>query len=104
MWTGRQAKQIGLVDELGGLERALALAKERAEIPQDADVELVVYPPRKSILRDRGESVRPHRMARRRSARCSASRIRAALQTLTAPLQVFRRGEPLALMPNVFVR
>jgi len=26
------------------------------------------------------------------------------LQTLTAPLQVFRRGEPLAIMPNVFVR
>jgi hypothetical protein len=25
-------------------------------------------------------------------------------QALAAPLQVFRRGEPLALMPNVFVR
>jgi hypothetical protein len=29
---------------------------------------------------------------------------RRALQTLTAPLRVFRRGEPLAIMPNVFVR
>ena len=27
-----------------------------------------------------------------------------ALQALAAPLQVFRRGEPLALMPNVFIR
>ena len=27
-----------------------------------------------------------------------------ALQALTAPLQVFRRGETLAIMPNVFVR
>ena len=27
-----------------------------------------------------------------------------AIQALAAPLQVFRRGEPLALMPNVFVR
>jgi hypothetical protein len=26
------------------------------------------------------------------------------VQTLTAPLRVFRRGEPLAIMPNVFVR
>src|SRR5881394_834025 len=26
------------------------------------------------------------------------------VQALAAPLQVFRRGEPLALMPNVFVR
>jgi hypothetical protein len=27
-----------------------------------------------------------------------------ALQALAAPLQVFRRGEILALMPNVFAR
>ena len=27
-----------------------------------------------------------------------------ALQILTAPLQIFRRGEPLALMPNIFVK
>jgi hypothetical protein len=26
------------------------------------------------------------------------------LQSLTAPLHVFRRGEPLAIMPNVFIR
>ena len=26
------------------------------------------------------------------------------VQALVAPLTVFRRGEPLALMPNVFVR
>ena len=31
VWTGQQAKQIGLVDELGGLDRALALAKEQAQ-------------------------------------------------------------------------
>src|SRR5204862_81084 len=49
VWTGKQAKQIGLVDELGGLERALAIAKQRAKIGPDAEVEIVVYPPRKSI-------------------------------------------------------
>ena len=32
VWTGAQAKQIGLVDELGGLDRALAVAKQRAKI------------------------------------------------------------------------
>jgi hypothetical protein len=31
-------------------------------------------------------------------------RERQALQALAAPLRVFRRGEPLAIMPNVFVR
>ena len=32
VWTGKQAKELGLVDELGGLDRALAIAKERAKI------------------------------------------------------------------------
>src|SRR5207245_720679 len=55
VWTGRQAKEIGLVDELGGLDRAVALAKQRAKIAQDTEVELVIYPPKKSfydLLRD----------------------------------------------------
>jgi hypothetical protein len=26
------------------------------------------------------------------------------LQLLTAPLRLFRRGEPLAIMPNVFIK
>ena len=49
VWTGAQAKQIGLVDELGGLERALALAKQRAKLAPDSEVEIVVYPGRKSF-------------------------------------------------------
>src|ERR1700681_3065404 len=46
VWTGRQAKQNGLVDQLGGLDRAIAVAKQRAKIAADTDVEVVVYPPR----------------------------------------------------------
>src|SRR5581483_5659965 len=49
VWTGRQAKDNGLVDELGGLARAIAIAKERAKIPADSEVELVTYPPKKSF-------------------------------------------------------
>src|SRR5207244_6154470 len=49
VWTGRQAKLNGLVDELGGLDRAIAVAKKRAKIAADSDVELVVYPPRHSV-------------------------------------------------------
>ena len=78
VWTGRQAKQIGLVDELGGLERAVAIAKQRAKIPQDAGVELVVYPAEEVHLRDRRQSVRRAPTARRarRDARASGSRAR----------------------------
>jgi protease-4 len=103
VWTGKQAKQIGLIDELGGLDRALAIAKQRAKISSDADVELVVYPARKSIY----DIVKNPFGGSDRSALLGAFlgfHDPHALQTLTAPLRVFRRGEPLAIMPNVFVR
>jgi protease-4 len=44
VWTGKQAKENGLVDELGGLNLALAIAKEKAGIPQDAEVEILSLP------------------------------------------------------------
>jgi protease IV len=103
VWTGKQAKEIGLVDELGGLDRALAIAKQRAKLPPDSEVEIVVYPGRKSIY----EIVKnPFGSSERAGALGVLLGIsdRRALQTLTAPLRLFRRGEPLAIMPNVFVR
>ena len=35
IWSGRDAYQLGLVDELGVLTRAIALAKQMAELPQE---------------------------------------------------------------------
>jgi protease-4 len=104
VWTGRQAKQIGLVDELGGLQRALAVAKQRAKIDVNAEVELMLYPPKKSFYEALADPFgRVDRGADILSALFGFGNPR-ALQTLTAPLRVFRRGEPLAIMPNVFVR
>lgn len=34
VWTGRTAKEIGLVDELGGLDKALEIAAEKAEVDE----------------------------------------------------------------------
>jgi protease-4 len=103
VWTGQQAKQIGLVDELGGLERALALAKEHAKIGRDTEVELVVYPPKRSLYEALADPFGASDNSGLLSSFLGLSD-RRALQTLTAPLRVFRRGEPLAIMPNVFVR
>jgi protease-4 len=103
VWTGKQAKEIGLVDELGGLDRALAIAKQRAKLPPDSEVELVIYPGRKSIY----EIVKNPFGSSERAGGIGAlvgRRDRRAIETLTAPLRLFRRGEPLAIMPNVFVR
>lgn len=44
VWTGAQAKQNGLIDEFGGLERAIEIAKELANLPADKDVRRVNYP------------------------------------------------------------
>jgi protease-4 len=102
VWTGQQAKQLGLIDELGGLERALALAKARAKLPP-GEVELVIYPGRKSIYEivknPFGSSGGTEGLAAMLGFRDPR-----ALELLTTPLRVFRRGEPLALMPNVFIR
>src|SRR5580698_5023561 len=40
VWTGADAAGIGLVDELGGLDTALAVARQKASLPQSAAVRL----------------------------------------------------------------
>jgi protease-4 len=36
VWTGADAAERGLVDELGGLRRAVEIARQRADLPPDA--------------------------------------------------------------------
>jgi len=50
VWTGRQALERGLVDEMGGLSEAVARAKELAGIPVSEPVRLDVHPKRVSFL------------------------------------------------------
>src|SRR4051794_30572067 len=44
VWTGGQAKDKGLVDEFGGLDKAIEVAKQLAKIPADKGVERVILP------------------------------------------------------------
>src|SRR5262245_5322973 len=44
IWTGRQAKESGLVDALGGLEDAINEAKTLAKIPAGEEVEYLILP------------------------------------------------------------
>jgi protease IV len=50
VWTGSQAKAIGLVDEIGGLSKAIELARGLAGIGRDEDVRLVIKPGKRSLL------------------------------------------------------
>lgn len=48
VWTGQQAKEVGLCDELGGLEQAISFCKKEFTTTGYADV--LVYPKPKPIL------------------------------------------------------
>jgi protease IV len=63
VYTARQALKIGLIDEIGTLNDAIAAAKQSAGLKPDEEVEIVQYPEEKSIFeilggnRDDDESV-----------------------------------------------
>ena len=103
VWTGAQAKDRGLVDALGGLDTAVSIAKERAHIPADEDVELVVYSARRSFFDAITELGRSSSAVGAWGTLMNAAQ-RQAAASLLAPVTSFRRGEPLALMPFTFVR
>ena len=50
VWTGEQAFRLGLVDELGGLDTAIARARKLAKIPAQEKTSLLLLPPRRAFL------------------------------------------------------
>ncbi len=44
VWLGEQGKQNGLVDEFGGLDKAVDIAKNLAKIPDGTGIKRVVFP------------------------------------------------------------
>ncbi len=107
VWTGQEALAHGLVDRLGGLDAALALARERARLGPSAEV--LVLPQRKGFLetlmerQDEDTLVRAGRAARGVAADAGASRSgdgrpdRAAAVRPDRPLTTARRLAAVAL-------
>lgn len=58
VWTGAQAAETGLVDEVGGLRVAVRRAKESLDLDPDADVLLIPYPGPKSLAEQIDEVLR----------------------------------------------
>jgi hypothetical protein len=89
---------------------AVAAAKQRAKIPADEEVELVVYPPRRSFYEVLTESLEQPTASRHAASAAEAimtllgPRDRAVLAAILAPSRLFRSGEVLAHMPYVFLR
>lgn len=90
VWTGEQAKENGLVDELGGFTTAVRVAKEAVGIPPMQEVELAFYPQPKSLLERIGET-----LGTRASLELPAA-WQSALRALAPP---FAEGSLLTMMP-----
>ncbi len=104
VWTGRQAKEIGLVDEFGGLEKAIDIAKQLANLPAGKDVKRVIYPePRgllESFLGNNDDNAQAQTEAAQQKAILSAlpENMRRTLR-YAQTLDRMQRGEVMLLMP-----
>jgi len=90
VWTGAQAKENGLVDEIGGFMRALQVAKDAIGIEASQEVELVFYPKPKNLLDRVGE------LLNTRAAIQLPASWQAVLRTIAMP---FENGPLLTMMP-----
>jgi protease-4 len=90
VWTGAQALELGLVDEMGGLSRAIANAKELAGIPEEDQVRLDVWP-RKISFWDMVWS--------RSSVRLDGGELPPRIRKILSTLSLLDRNVPWAIMP-----
>jgi protease-4 len=105
VWTGRQALERGLVDELGGMREALLAAKRLASIDEDEPVTVREYPPTPGLLEMLTDSNLVAGLgdsARRALARHATRGVAPELRRLAAAarrLQQLRTEGVLAVLP-----
>ncbi len=101
VWTGTQAKENGLVDEFGGIEKAISIAKELANLPADKDVKRVVFPAPvtflERLLGEGGEQTREDQAAKA-LVEALPSDARKALQ-YSKIFEQMKHGDAMLLMP-----
>jgi len=102
VWTGAQAKDRGLVDEFGGLDRAIDIAKELAKIPTDKGVERVILPYPQTFIQQLLNSNSDNSSTKVEQQRAIAAALpedaRRALRYM-ALMDRMRNGETMFVMP-----
>jgi protease-4 len=102
VWTGAQAKDRGLVDEFGGLDHAIEVAKQLAKIPADKGVERVILPYPQTFLQQLlsggGENSNTKVEQQRAIAAALPEDARRALRYM-ALMDRMKDGETMFLMP-----
>ena len=103
VWTGAQARERGLVDEFGGLDRAIEIAKELANIPKEDSIRRVVLPAPRSLLQDLLGSNGDYAQAKaRREQRAIVEQLPTEVHRALKHAALFsriRRGETMAMLP-----
>jgi protease-4 len=106
VWTGTQAKERGLVDEFGGMDKAIEVAKQLAGLPADKGVRRVVFPAPRPFLQqwlggggeeEDASSVKAREQRAAIEATFPAD-MRRALRYLSI-LENMKRGETMAMLP-----
>jgi len=96
VWLGNQAKDKGLVDEMGGIDAAVAKARQLAGIPASSRVSLVLYPGKRSLLDYLLQSGSEDVMDSM-AARAGLGPLQAAMKE--SRLRVWLRGGMMRMMP-----
>ncbi len=96
VWTGTQAKERGLVDELGGLDAAITKARELAEVGADEEVQVERFPKRKTFFEQLSEDLEQSRMP----AEAQIPEVRRAFAELEVLDRVLADGGVAAMMPQ----
>jgi protease-4 len=105
VWTGERAKQLGLVDEIGGLDAALAEARKLGNVSLDSDVE--IYPPTptlRDVLAGFGQVQTPFGISiARDELRALDPTIAAAAERLLELTSTFRSTpiQTIAILPEI---
>jgi len=101
VWLGDQAKANGLVDELGGIDRAIQMAKQKAGIPAGNKVSLTIYPGKRSLFdflfKSAGDSQAEAMLSRSGLSGSGMEPLKAAWHD--DRLRVWMKGGMLRMMP-----
>ena len=106
VWTGAQGKEKGIVDEYGGLDRAIEVAKQLANIPADKGVHRVIFPyPRTFIQQllssgdDESETSESPQMKQQRAVLAALPQDARRAFRYALLLDKMKSGDAMLLMP-----
>lgn len=89
VWTGEQAQELGLIDDLGGLSKAIQIAKEMAGIPAEDSIKLIVWPKKISFFE----------MLTRRTLASTQFGMTPKVEKVLSTFRLLEHQAPWALMP-----